>query len=255
MDARVITETISHLSDTGKAIVLSPIRWLLDPLAEQKKGSDWNRFKNLRDHLADLDVIKREESESLFGIQLDTCLGIQVYTKDGGYDFSKIRERDRLVDLALTYPDKIKDRVQTITRKEPVFIDVLEVYGGNVVRGNWVKPLGYEKPLASTAKGNSVHKGVIFPTALEAVNFYEYTNTTLFKYWCIKLKSGYHFHYGKYFPDLRNVNWTDPETGVNYIGYRTQYTDAALYRMFDITDAEVKLIEETIKNYEICYKS
>ena len=251
----IISETITHLTDKGIASVLMPIRWLLDPLALQKKNSDWLKYSNIRDCIEDLYFISRECSEKLFDIQLDTQLAVYKISEKGGYDFSKIREDDRIRDLAINYKDKIKDSVQVINDMQLIFIDILEVYGGNVVRGNWIKPFGYKKPLASTAKGNSVRKGIIFNTIAEAKNFYEYSNSKLFKYWNITLKSGYHFHFGKYFPDLRNVHWTDPVTGIQYDGYKVKWTDEALYRYFGITTDEISKIEEKVDQYSKAYKS
>lgn len=251
----VISEVITHLADNGIASVLMPIRWLLDPLAPQKRGSDWIKYSNIRECVEDLYLISRECSEKLFDIQLDTQLAVYKISKKGGYDFSKIREDDRIRDLAINYKDKIKDSVQIINNTQTIFIDILEVYGGNVVRGNWIKPFGYKKPLASTAKGNSVRKGIIFNTIVEAKNFYEYSNLELFKYWNITLKSGYHFHFGKYFPDLRNVNWTDPVTNIQYSGYKVKWTNEALYRYFGITSDEITKIEEKVDQYSKAYKS
>jgi hypothetical protein len=235
--------------------VLMPVRWLLDPLAPQKKNSDWIKYSNIRERIEDLYPISRECSEKLFDIQLDTQLAIYKISKKGGYDFSRIREDDRIRNLAINYKDKIKGHVQVINDTQSIFIDILEVYGGNVVSGNWIKPFGYKKPLASTAKGNSVRKGIIFNTIDEAKNFYEYSNLNLFKYWNITLKSGYHFYFGKYFPDLRNVHWTDPVTGIQYDGYKVKWTDEALYRYFGIAANEISRIEEKVDQYSKVYKS
>ena len=59
-----LVSTAMKLSDD--IINLSPIRWLQDPLAEYKSGSDWNKFDNIRNHIESLNEIKAEDAQDMF---------------------------------------------------------------------------------------------------------------------------------------------------------------------------------------------
>ena len=54
----------------SEIINLSPIRWLQDPFASDKKSTEFERFKNIRKHIADIEVISAKEANDLFGINL-----------------------------------------------------------------------------------------------------------------------------------------------------------------------------------------
>lgn len=80
---KIVEQSIPMLSDDGILVNLSPIRWLQDPLAKYKKGSDLNRFKeSVAKHLIDLHIVTALESQQKFdGIVSSQDLGIQTYRK------------------------------------------------------------------------------------------------------------------------------------------------------------------------------
>ena len=63
-----------------KVISIQPIRWLQDPLADEKKSTDWKKYKELRDKITDIDVIKKDDAFKLLNITNSEDLGI-YYSK------------------------------------------------------------------------------------------------------------------------------------------------------------------------------
>ena len=70
---KITRETLKYSDDH---VVLSPIRWLQDPLAEYKRGSDWKKFEDVREKIESLYIIKSTDAEKYFGIGLPFELGI-----------------------------------------------------------------------------------------------------------------------------------------------------------------------------------
>ncbi len=82
---RILSQVIKECN--GAEIVnLSPIRWLQDPLAEYKKGSDYKKFEDIRKHIESLEVVSAAEAQKLFGSGQYENLGIYHITENGGLD-------------------------------------------------------------------------------------------------------------------------------------------------------------------------
>ena len=85
---KILSEAIKH----GTEVVnLSPIRWLQDPLAEYKQGSDWKKFKNIRKKLNALDVVSKSDVFNLFNISNSEEFGIYYITRIGGWKDFEIK--------------------------------------------------------------------------------------------------------------------------------------------------------------------
>ena len=65
---KIINTVINHLTEEGVASFIHPARWLQDPLAEYKKGSDKVKFKNIVDRLDDVNVIDTNTTSKKFNI-------------------------------------------------------------------------------------------------------------------------------------------------------------------------------------------
>ena len=77
---KILEKAISMLKDENSVCVnLSPIRWLQDPLAKYKKGSDLKRFEeSVAKHIEQLNAIKSSEAQALFGVYFWNNLGVYV---------------------------------------------------------------------------------------------------------------------------------------------------------------------------------
>ena len=65
---KILEEALKHLNQDGQAINLSPVRWLQDPLAKDKKNSDYQKFEELLGHLRNLDIVNEKLTNGIFGI-------------------------------------------------------------------------------------------------------------------------------------------------------------------------------------------
>ena len=73
---KIINTVINHLTEDGIASFIHPARWLEDPLAEYKKGSDKVKFKNIVDRLDDVKVIDSNNAQNVFNISIENDLMI-----------------------------------------------------------------------------------------------------------------------------------------------------------------------------------
>ena len=79
---KIINTVINHLTEDGIASFIHPARWLQDPLAEYKKGSDKVKFKNIVDRLDDVKMIDIKTIHNKFGIIHNSDLMIStLYSK------------------------------------------------------------------------------------------------------------------------------------------------------------------------------
>lgn len=70
-----ILEKIIPIAD--KVVNISPVRWLLDPLAKYKKNSDYNKFEeSISKNIESLEVIDAKTAKGLFGAIFGSDLGI-----------------------------------------------------------------------------------------------------------------------------------------------------------------------------------
>ena len=78
-------------ASVDKVINISPVRWLQDPLASQKKSSDYKRFEDtISKKIENLDIYSAKEMQNVFdGTVMNIDLGIYTIGK-GGYDYTKV---------------------------------------------------------------------------------------------------------------------------------------------------------------------
>ena len=232
---KILSEAMRHVKEEGGEIInLSPIRWLQDPLAEYKRGSDWKKFENVRRHISSLTNLGN--CDDLFNIQ---CGDLGIYYCKGeevekAYEYPFAGKS--IVEKILKHKDYISDHIENIeTYDKELSVQVMEVYGGDPMTGSgFIKPIGYEAKKSSTNNGGKAsRRGVIFATKEEAKNFYEASRTKLYIWMAYNFKSGTHYSYGKYFPFLPT--------------YKTKWTDHQLYEYFGLNEEEIAIIEEEMK--------
>ena len=227
---KILREVIEQCN--GAEIVnLSPIRWLQDPLAEYKKGSDYNKFEDVRKKIESLDVVSAKEAQEFFGIQ-HSDLGIYYLTKDAS-GFVRDTSLDSIFVKILAKAKEDSFRENITTDRTGLFIDVLDIYGGIIGKGSgFVKPLGYNRIPSSTAcNGDKYWHCVKFDTKEEAENFYKTSLTKLYLFIFKFVRSGQRllFEYVPFMPT-----------------YKHPWTDAELYDYFHLTEEERQEIEKCI---------
>ena len=253
---KILREAMKHIEKEGGEITnLSPIRWLQDPLAEYKRGSDWKKFEDIRSHIADVKIIPQEDFYKLFDVQFNTNVGIYYLTENGGMDL------DSLVDMNFK---KIYIKVMAKAPKEkPIvttygkcaknnFVPVC-LLGGHVdvdgfgvrayrdrywyfVDGKCQNPrfLGqtFEECKSYNMMSPDKMTVVEFETPEETKNYYEYLRTNFFSYLTKKHTMDGHI-YLNMLPFLPT--------------YKKPWTDADLFEYFKLNKEEIATIEEEMK--------
>ena len=248
---KILNEAICYSDDI---VNLSPIRWLQDPLAERKRNSDFNKFKNIIDRIESLDVIKVTEAEELFNIGLPYNLGIYHVTDIGGWEYTfenrllckmvdKIVSCDNLKNhividdlsgiscllsmMAGGSGGRIDTETQFMLKKEKCYFnDKKNVYTGKT----------YLEQRTETAWGNVKPKAentnIKFRTKEERDNFYDSWNTKCLRWFFNKQKVDIHVH-PQFLPYL--------------VDYTHKWTDKDLYEYFNLTPEEIAIIESDMQ--------
>lgn len=248
---KILNEAIRHSDDI---VNLSPIRWLQDPLAEYKRNSDFKRFKEIRERIESIEIIKVTDAETLFGISLPFNLGVYHITKDGGWinTFNKpllskmvekvistdnvnnhtvIDDLDGISLLLSMFTGGCSGRLENenafmIVKERSYFTNKIneftnETYLAQRTRVAW----GNVKPKA-------VNTNVKFSTKEERDNFYDSWSTKTLRWMFNTMKVDVNVH-------SNLLPWLGD--------YTHPWTDEDLYKYFNLSEDEIKIIESEIK--------
>ena len=238
---KITRKTLKYSDDH---VVLSPIRWLQDPLAEYKRNTDWFRFDDIRTHISSLEVVSAKEANKLFGIEM-TDLGIYHLTKDGDFDCKTLWNHNSILEKVLAHKDNIYAHMTKGFTSGKWHIKVAEVRGygsGNnfdIVSKRHRRPYqtAEEYMANKLAKSDAFRNDpnnerfVAFDTEEEGINFAEYTYTKFFIYLNKQWKRDVHVPL-KFLPFM--PTYTHP------------WTDTDLYEYFKLNTEEIKEIENAI---------
>ena len=242
---KILNEAIKHSDDV---VNLSPIRWLQDPLAEYKRNSDFKKFKDIRDHIESLEVISRECGAEVFNIRLNSDLGIYHITKFGGFDCAKIINANmRLVKISVNchFPNlkpycesdaRAFVTVRTITDpRASTAYDIVSHNNGIFINGKTLDCKYWRDALhkAKNCNDDRVPSGIYFSTVDEANNFINWSDTKTIKYFVKQLIVDQNI-YTQFLPFMND--------------YTHPWTDEDLYKYFNLTDDEIKIIEDEFKD-------
>ena len=102
---KIINTVINHLTEDGTASFIHPARWLQDPLAEYKRGTDKVKFKNIVDRLDDVKIIDTKTINTKFGILSDSELMLsKIKAKPTGKNITGYNEiAQEAIDIILKY--------------------------------------------------------------------------------------------------------------------------------------------------------
>lgn len=249
---KILAEVMKHLSDEGEVVWLAPCGWILDPLGAYKKNSTFNRFMSLCKRLKSLEVMKADKASNLFSIGLWNDLGIFIYDLHAHDIYIDLAKRNNIALWPLVekiglplFQGKLDNvcRVSdmfSVNDAYPYFIKCSRVHGHVGKSDQWdcITP---KIDLVFNKKGHE-GKEVYFKTEAEAKSFFNTMNLRFFKFLkrlgCYPLDD---FNKGLIY--LGNA--VNPRT--SKLGYESDWTDEDLYRFFNLTDDEIKFIEDTIK--------
>ena len=254
---KILREAMKHCG--GEIVNLSPIRWLQDPLAEYKRGSDWKKFEDIRKGIADLEIIPSEKASAIFQALMHSDLGIYYITKEGGYTID--RKYKSIIEKILACPkhwediveqnkvDGIRVKTQRLRGNAPSSKGVIKEY----TKSEALYHLMYKRHSCifidgkqdgkwwtefDIKNGNSKDIGdpfvdsIKFATVEEAKNF-EDSCWTKFMIFCNKISKvgvNTNFDFLPFMP-----TYTHP------------WTDSQLYEYFNLTEDEIKEIENAIR--------
>ena len=282
---KIVEQVLPMLKDDKSICVnLSPVRWLQDPLAKYKKGSDYNKFEDsISKHIASVDTIKAEVATGLFNVLFPQDLGIYMINKSGGFDYVN-KPEDLFVNNILAFPlhwndvmeenkvDGIRVKCQKLRNSGPssnctnlksytkpkdsydlmyrhyccVFIDGMQ-------DGKWWTEFGnknkYTKPV-----GTPLMDSIKFNSYESAIRFEKSCKTAFMLYCNYISKVGVHTDFN-FIPYLGSTE--NPRT--HKMGYESDWTNEDLCKVFGITGfisdteaepgSEWETILETMKPY------
>lgn len=241
---KILREAMKH---GGEIVNLSPIRWLQDPLAEYKRGSDWKKFEDIREKIESLEEVSAKDAIKMFGALFNTDLGIYHITNKGGFDYKKlIKSNARIVEACIKcgFPELVKydenDKrafvtIRTITNlHRTTAYDIVSHNNGIFIKGKTIEGKDWRDALYKTKTCNDdrVPLGIYFNTKEEAENFIKWSDTKTIKYFVKQLVVDQHI-YTEFLPFMPT--------------YTRSWTDDQLYAYFKLTPEEVKIIEKEIK--------
>lgn len=241
---KIIREMMKYSNDN---VVLSPIRWLQDPLAEYKRNSDWKKFEDIRSHIESLDVVPMKEASNMFGALFNTDLGIYHITNKGGFDCKKlIKSNAHIVETCIKcgFPELVKydenDKrafvtIRTITNlHRTTAYDIVSHNNSIFIKGKTIDGKYWKDALYKTKTCNDdrVPLGIYFNTNEEAENFIKWSDTKTIKYFVKQLVVDQHI-YTEFLPFMPT--------------YAHPWKDEDLYEYFSLTPEEIKIVENEMK--------
>ena len=225
---KILREVIEQCN--GAEIVnLSPIRWLQDPLAEYKKGSDWKTFENIRKKIENIDVVPMKEASDMFNALFNVNLGIYHITENGGwkgFDVTPLTKKiiNKVLESGGLHPEIYTGQANAVVIKKMTNPNRSTAYNlcSNAV--------GYKN---KNSLEDKVQNCIVFDTPEEAENFRKMTETKMYRF-CVKtlINNENFMSYYRFF--------------FNAPTYKHPWTDAELYKYFGLSKEEIEEIEKCI---------
>ena len=257
---KILSHLISLYPD-AEVVNLSPIRWLQDPLAEYKRGSDWKKFKDIRAKITDLDAIDPKTVKEGFGADFTSDIGIYYITKSGGW----VKKENMIIEKIIKKTTDVLNNHIELDTNDGWRVRVSEMRPCPVGRPDtqvlvknmkfetthhtlsWVYKDGFTPDgklywtennlngghgLKEFEKDAKLPMSIPFNTQEEAVNFENSTKTKFHRYMISKMKTDAHFPF-RFVPFMPT--------------YAHPWTDEMLYEYFELTEEKINIIEQEIK--------
>ena len=225
---KIVEQSIPMLTDDGILVNLSPIRWLQDPLAKYKKGSDYCKFEeSVAKHIENLVEISMVDACDMFGAGFNSDLGIYYITKNGGWK-NNINTTKSFVDKIL---QKATDKsIMDIATKECWRGEYKGIFGViNSHYGDIEHFIKNDYKLFCKGRYTNTNKVLFFDTEQERQAMFSYLSSKLMDAFAkeVRINQRVPWQFVPVLPD-----------------YTHPWTDEQLYEYFNLTPEEVKEIEE-----------
>ena len=222
---KIIRETLKYSDDH---VVLSPIRWLQDPLAEYKKGSDWKKFEDVRERIESLEVIEGDEATKMFGAAFGTDLGIYHITSKCGFDAKILRN-----DFIMKYlPKFIELGTISSLQNGNVKFTFPEIHG-HIGTKDWCEVTSKDWNIAKEVKEDGKRRTIKLNSEAEVKNLYDTLFTKLYKYLILNMRTN------QKVTELLDFLPLLPT-------YSHPWNDKQLYEYFGLDEEEIEEIENAI---------
>lgn len=243
---KILEETLNHITKTGKIVNLSPIRWLQDPLAEYKQGTDFKRFENIRKHIENIDIIDTTTAKKLFNAGIDFDLGIYSMSSKELKVFGCLRQ-NKILDkvYAVIKKNNIK-LLSDVEKKESSSFSLKMPYiHGHNGTADFIEVISPQYDIAcNSAKTGMCNTFIFNKNENERKHLFKSFFTNFYKYLNLQTKSSMRVvHELPFMGDCIN-----PRTCLK--GYESEWTDQDFYKFFNLTPEEIATIETTMKDYK-----
>ena len=243
---------------------LSPVRWLQDPLAEYKQGTDWKKFGGVREQISSLDVILAADANEHFDIGGAVDLGIYKLSETGGFDckslhdpiiqkvldsglygvpFVKYNKSEHklpyfvIKNFACVHPERKNGRFLTCILKNPklygIFID--DKFNGKT-------PCQIMEDDVHVTQGKLDEIRIVEFPKEKIKNLYDFLQLDFVGYCVMKVTIDPPVH-PQFTPYVENV--INPRTGKK--GYESDWIDEDLCKIYNITDVEWNKMQKDVK--------
>ncbi len=208
----------------GEIIWLHPDKWIANKLKKFNSDSSEKAIydSSLKEYLENVEFIHNEYSNALFGIAFGRGLCISSWKKSKSqYDWTQH-------ELNSTFLEKIFSKIYSEDSLRSHFDKNMNLpYSIAVRRRNHLSLPWCDDSSKATQK-------IFFKTKVELDNFKQYSNWKSYAIWNYLLSYWPGLDNSAEFPFMRD--YTEP------------WTDERFYKYFNLTDDEIKLIEETVKD-------
>lgn len=234
---KILAEAIKHLKDENSVCVnLSPDSWITNPFKMFEKEKEKREAPaKIGKYIISHESISQEDFNSSFGTNNFFGVGIAaIGTKETGFDCSKWNSTNSLLLKILEKTYKMSSLRSKFSRRvnDAKFVPV---------RRRTHKTYNY---CEIDSNDIDAKDGILFNTEIEALNFKKSIIDTWLYQWLDKSEwTGSE--------NSANAPWLgdciNPRTGKK--GYEGEWTDDDLYKLFNLTKDEIKIIENAMKKY------
>ena len=243
---KILAEAITHLKDEkSKCVCLHPSKWI--------RRFDYWKTKAIIT-VKDAVFLTKKESNDLFDAAIGSQLMITVATKDGSLDYKKYSRfipwvKEKIIDKAQWLFNNPNCPGRT-TNPNAAFILNLPIVHGHIGCYDMTELTSkvYERALnVKFGKRPQDINSFTFNSEEERKNFYDSLFTQFYKFLIIICRDGQTTGICYYaIPWLGDA--INPRTGLK--GYKGEWTDEDLYKLFEISPEEQKIIEDTMEKYK-----
>lgn len=250
--------TSGCLTDNAKVVSIQPVNWLLKPVDRAFNKGAYNTFSALRSHITDVEFVKRETANKVFGIDIINPLAIYTFSAkaNDNWDEQAFYEQHARVDKTSFFKkvvyrchakevESFNDVMLPHKRYGKFHCFVANVYGAPKDDPYALMSPSYDNIRGDGKRSNGKDKDnpvINFDSEEEAENFRHSTDTPFYKYinWCYKVNIR---QCQNKYPWLGNA--VNPRTGI--VGYKGEWTDDDLFDYFNISLEEREMARENLR--------